>query len=201
MSGPTTRTHALERLLVVVTGATSAAFLPFWLNWMRETRPDLQPRIVLTSSAGAFVSRGVLNALSTQPVELDVWEPDSGVARHVELAGWPDGVLVYPATASYVSRLARATLDSPSQMALHLFAGPVCVAPALPPGSERSVALQRHLSALDDDPRVVVTPTVASFSAQTRQLEPGGVAPLPQALTLLEDHHRLVGHGVRRSDR
>src|SRR5690606_33264081 len=151
---------AFRKLLIVGTGALCVSLLPFWANWLRELHPEVQPRLVLTPRVLTFVSTAALRALRYAPVECDVWRVGQVHPKHVEYAEWPDAILVYPASAAYISRFARGTLDSPTQLAVQLFAGPIAIAPSLPPGAQHSRMIQRQLADSAEDPRVTVAATV-----------------------------------------
>ncbi|MFF3442457.1 flavoprotein [Streptosporangium sp. NPDC002721] len=178
-----------ERLLVLATGSLGAAFLPYWLNWLRHAYPKLEVRVVLTRSAERFVTRQSVAAITGQKVPLDVWPqaPEPG-SPHVEYAGWPDTVLVYPATYHFLSRFAAGLGDTPALLALQCTSAPIGIAPALPPGATGSHAYRRNLAALKERPNVVVADPVPTLSAHTRERDALGAAPLP---TLIEQLERL----------
>ncbi|MFJ5673602.1 peptide terminal cysteine decarboxylase LxmD [Streptomyces sp. NPDC093097] len=187
-SGPDFR-----KVLLVGTGALSVAFLPFWLNWLEDYAPDGEIRVVLTRSARRFVSADALAAMSRQHVVIDEWNSVSAPdAPHITLARWPDVVLVHPATAHFFSRFALGVVDTPVLLALQATRALVGIAPAFPPGAECSPTLRAHLDVLAACPRVVVAPTVPARSATTGETSNGGVAPLPELMTLVTERHRVL---------
>lgn len=109
------------------------------------------------------------------------------MAPHVELARWPDLVLVHPATQHFVGRYALGLADTPLLLALHATDALVGVAPALPPAAERNPMVQEHLRTLRARPGVVVAPTVPAASAATGEVADGGAAPLTDLLALCAD--------------
>ncbi|MDH6705825.1 phosphopantothenoylcysteine synthetase/decarboxylase [Kitasatospora sp. MAA19] len=187
-----------RRVLLAGTGALGVAFLPFWINWFRNALPQVELRVVLTRSACRFVSVQAVSALSGREVFVDEWGGEaSGVRRfgweagpvapHVELARWPDLVLVHPATQHFVGRYALGLADTPLLLALHATDALVGVAPALPPAAERNPMVQEHLRTLRARPGVVVAPTVPAASAATGEVADGGAAPLTDLLALCAD--------------
>ncbi|MER5490002.1 peptide terminal cysteine decarboxylase LxmD [Streptomyces sp. NPDC002490] len=180
-----------RRILLVGTGALSVAFLPFWINWFKNSPRQGELRVVLTRSARRFVSAEAVSVLSGRPVLVDDWGGPDGrgdgagtPVPHVELARWPDLVLVHPATLNFVSRYALGLADSPLLLALHSTDALVGVAPALPPAAHRNPVVQGHLAALRARPGVVVAPTVSAVSASTGEEDDGGAAPLTELLAL-----------------
>jgi phosphopantothenoylcysteine decarboxylase/phosphopantothenate--cysteine ligase len=184
-------TFGARRLLVIGTGSVSVTFLPFWLNWLRLSYPDLQTQVVLTRSAQRFVTASAAAAFTARPVLEDAWpdEPAAG-ARHVELAEWADAVAVYPMTLHYLARLALGLADSPSLLALQCATTPVALAPALPPGGWGSPAVTQHVRALQARPNVAVAPPVPGPSVTTGRADGWIPAAFPAVVALLE--HRRV---------
>jgi phosphopantothenoylcysteine decarboxylase/phosphopantothenate--cysteine ligase len=142
--------------LLIGTGALSAAFLPFWLNWLRQTYPRTERRVVLTHSALRFVSRSALAAIGGCEVLIDEWPADEATARHVELQEWAEMTLVYPATFQFVSRFSLGLAGSPVLLAMQCMTTPIGLAPALPPGGTDSPAYREHVDRLCRRPNVVI---------------------------------------------
>lgn len=179
----TTEELAGANLLVIATGSISAAFLPYWVNWMRAALPRTGVRLVLTPTGARFVSAEALAALLGAPVETDSWQSgESAAAPHVDLASWADCVLVHPCTFSYLARLAQGSGDSPSMLALQSTRAPVVLCPALPPGAADGWAYRQHLAALEDRGTVTVLPPVPARSVTTRERDAGAPALFPAAV-------------------
>ncbi|AWL87154.1 peptide terminal cysteine decarboxylase LxmD [Streptomyces globisporus] len=174
-----------ERILVVGTGALGVAFLPFWINWLGNSFPDMEKRFALTRSACRFVSPDAVAVLSGKEVFIDDWNAFSGVdVPHVDIAEWADLILVHPATLNFVGRFALGVADTPLMVALQTTRALVGVAPSLPPGALGSPVVQGHLAALRERPGVVLAPTIPARSARTGEVEDGGSAPLNELYDL-----------------
>ncbi|MER6178216.1 flavoprotein [Streptosporangium sp. NPDC001681] len=175
--------HA-ERLLILATGSLGAAFLPYWLNWLRRSYRSLDVRVVVTRSAERFVSRQAIAALIGKDVPVDAW-PDvpAPESPHADYAIWPDTVMVYPATYHFLGRFANGLADTPMLLALQCTSALIGIAPALPPGATRSYAYQQHRAAIEGRPNVVVVDPVPVLSTHTRGRDALGAAPLS---TLIE---------------
>ncbi|MCF2434237.1 hypothetical protein LV779_02115 [Streptomyces thinghirensis] len=124
--GPATGVEPVgaRRLLVIGTGSVTAAHLPFWASWLKAGHPGTEVRYVLTGAATRFVTRRRWTAIGGCDVLTDRWpdEPEPR-ARHVDLAQWPDAVVVLPATLNYLARLATGLGDSPSVLRAPVHAG------------------------------------------------------------------------------
>ncbi|MEW9551193.1 flavoprotein [Nonomuraea sp. NPDC050783] len=168
-----------ERLLVLVTGSLGAAFLPFWINWLRHSYPALDVRVVVSRGAERFVTRQSIASLIGKDVPLDAWPEAAGPdSPHVDYATWPDAVLVYPATYHFLGRFAGGLADSPMLLALQCTSAPIGIAPALPPGATGSYAYRRHRAAIAERPNVVVADPVPATSAHTGKRDGTAAAPL-----------------------
>ncbi|MBY6350959.1 flavoprotein [Rhodococcoides corynebacterioides] len=177
---------ASERLLLIATGSIASADLPFWVQWLADSYPDLQTTVVLTRSALRFVTPQALRCRPRTTVVIDEWAADDD-AVHVDWAEWADGVVVFPAGLDYLSRYANGLAGSPSLMALHCTRAPVVFAPALPPGAVTSAAFERVLAVVAEHPGVGVLPTRAGVSSTTGKTYTGVVALFPDAIELLEE--------------
>jgi phosphopantothenoylcysteine decarboxylase/phosphopantothenate--cysteine ligase len=185
-----------RRLLLIGTGAVNAAFLPFWLNWLTLSYPQLECQIVLTRSAEKFVTRSALTALAHREVLLDAWpdEPRVG-ARHVELVEWADAVTVFPATMHFLGRLALGMADTPALLALQCTPAPIALAPALPPYGWQSPAATAHVAALRERRNVVVVPPRPGPSVTTGRHDAWVPPPFPTVLRFLEQRRAVLAAG------
>ncbi len=171
-------------LVLVVTGAVSSAFMPYWANWLRMQRPDIDTHYLITPSAAKFVSADSIRTVSGGAVDVDAW---TGTADplHVRLGDWMDGMIVYPCTLHYFSRLALGVVDSPSLLAHACTDVPLVVAPSLPPGAYENQPYLTHRETLRRrSDIVVVEPTPARSAASTRSAY--GAAPLTDAIERLD---------------
>lgn len=177
----------VDRLLLVVTGAASAAFSPFWINWLRGAYPSIELKVAVTRSGERFVTAQTLALLSGHEVVRDGWpdHPDPA-ALHVVLAEWAQAVAVYPASAHFLARLALGLADTPVMLALQCTGAVVGLAPSVPPGLTANPAYGRHLSSLEARSNVVVAPTKIGRSATTGRSGDGVSTPLWVLLELME---------------
>lgn len=199
---PTPPWLPVDRLLLVVTGSASAAFLPYWANLLRATHPDLAFRVVLTRSAERFVTSAALAAAGAERVSPDVWPPpDDSTATHVDLVDWAQAMVVYPASFHFLARLALGLADTPALLAAQCTSVPVVVAPSVPPGGTQSPVYRSHLAALGARRNVAVAHPQPGRSLTTGRLDAAVPPPLPEVLALVErctrdSHGRADGPAV-----
>nr|WP_244320258.1 MULTISPECIES: flavoprotein [Streptomyces] len=178
----------IERLLVVTTGSAFATGMPYWVDWLRLSYPELEIKLVLSRTAQRFVTRQALAGRLHRHGEvlLDEWPENEATARHVELAEWAQGVVVYPATFHFTARLALGLADSPMLLACHCTRAPVAFAPALPPGGLESAAFQAHWAALATRPNIVLVPPRPGVSLTTGRSDAWVPPLLPEVIGMLE---------------
>jgi len=89
-------------------------------------------RVIMTESAAKFITPLTLQTLSRHPVHTDTFdERDPAVVSHIELADSADLVVVAPATANIVAKLAHGLADDMLSTTLLATTAPVIVAPAM----------------------------------------------------------------------
>lgn len=123
-------TLAGKQVLVGVTGGIAAYKSPDLVRRLKEQGADV--RVVLSPSAARFVTPLTFQAVSGHPVRSGLWDEAAEAAMsHIELARWADVVLVAPATADFLARLAAGLADDLLTTVCLATAAPICVAPAM----------------------------------------------------------------------
>lgn len=106
-------------------------------------------RVVMTRGAEAFVTPLTFQAVSGEPVHRDLLDESAEAAMgHIELARWADAVLVAPATANLMARLAHGFADDLLTTLCLATAAPVAVAPAMNQQMWRAPATRANLDVL-----------------------------------------------------
>ncbi len=119
-----------SRILLVVSGGIAAYKAPELLRALRRAGHSV--RCVMTEAARAFVAPLVLQTLSGSPVRSALLDTsEEGQIGHIELAEWAEQVLVAPATASFLARMANGLADDLPSTVLLATRAPVLVAPAM----------------------------------------------------------------------
>lgn len=99
-----------KRILLGVTGSIAAYKSAELVRRLRSAGADV--RVVMTRGAMEFVAPLTFQALSGYPVHRDLLDPDAeAVMGHIALARWADAILVAPASADFVARLAQGRAD------------------------------------------------------------------------------------------
>jgi phosphopantothenoylcysteine decarboxylase / phosphopantothenate---cysteine ligase len=119
-----------KKVLLGVTGGIAAYKAPDLVRRLREQGADV--RVVLTASAGRLVTPVTFQAVSGHPVRSGLWDEAAEAAMgHIELARWADLVLIAPATADFLARLAVGMADDLLTTLCLATDAPLAVAPAM----------------------------------------------------------------------
>jgi len=170
---------AVKKVLLGVSGGIAAYKAPELVRRLRERGAEVQ--VVMTASAHQFVTETTLQAVSGRPVRANLWDKEAEAAMgHIELARWADLVLIAPATAEIMSRLAAGSAgDLLSTLCLATTA-PLFVAPAMNHVMWSSVAVQANLKTLQQRGVVVLGPEVGDMacgeSGPGRMMQPEDIA-------------------------
>jgi phosphopantothenoylcysteine decarboxylase / phosphopantothenate---cysteine ligase len=119
-----------KRILLGVTGGIAAYKSPDLVRRLREAGAEVQ--VVLTSGAREFVTPMTFQAVSGRDVRSDLWDPEAEKAMsHIELARWADFILIAPATADFIARLATGQADDLLTTLCLASGAPIALAPAM----------------------------------------------------------------------
>src|SRR3954470_18963165 len=141
-----------KRITVCVTGSVAAYKAVLLVRALLKDGAFVE--VVLTHGAREFVGAATFSGLTGRRVLTDVFDAEHPGELHVDLAARSDMILVVPATADVLARLASGRADN-LVTALALCAScPLLVAPAMHPNMWSHPATQRNVASLAADKRV-----------------------------------------------
>jgi phosphopantothenoylcysteine decarboxylase / phosphopantothenate---cysteine ligase len=118
------------RILLGVTGGIAAYKSPDLVRRLIERGADVQ--VVMTSAAQRFVSAMSFQAVSGRPTRSDLWDGTAEAAMgHIELARWAQLVLIAPASADFIARMAGGRADDLLATLCLATEAPIVIAPAM----------------------------------------------------------------------
>jgi phosphopantothenoylcysteine decarboxylase/phosphopantothenate--cysteine ligase len=162
------------RVLLAVCGGIAAYKAAELARELMRHGAEVQP--LLTTGAEAFVTRATFAALTGRRVPASIWE-DPAAVEHVALARWGQVLVVAPASAHTLARMAAGLADDLVTNVALAFSGPVVVAPAMHTEMWLHPATSRNLEILIDRGVRVVPP--ASGPLTSGDVGPGRLAELP----------------------
>lgn len=118
------------RILLGVTGGIAAYKSPDLVRRLMERGADVQ--VVMTGAAQRFISATTFQAVSGRPTRSDLWDDAAEAAMgHIELARWAQVVLIAPASADFIARLAHGRADDLLATLCLATEAPIVLAPAM----------------------------------------------------------------------
>jgi phosphopantothenoylcysteine decarboxylase/phosphopantothenate--cysteine ligase len=142
------RPNEHRHVLLGVSGGIAAYKACEVVRRLRDTGAEV--RVVLTENAERFVTALTFQALSGQPVRHGLWDTEAEMGMgHLELARWADAILIAPASADTLARLAHGFANDLLTTTCLATTAPLAVAPAmnhrmwLHPATQANVATLR----------------------------------------------------------
>src|SRR5262245_2117354 len=145
------------KVVLGVTGGIAAYKAPDLVRRLRDVGAEV--RVILTPDGARFVSALSLAAVSDHGVILDQWgDAGKGGVDHIELARWADLLLVAPATANIIAKLAVGIADDALSTYALAHRADVMVAPAMNTFMLRHPTVQQNMAALRARGVIVLDP-------------------------------------------
>jgi len=136
-----------KRILLGITGGI-AAYKCAELTRL-FVKAGAEVRVAMTRAATEFITALTMQALSGNRVQLDLLDPEAEAAMgHIELARWADLVLIAPATADFLAKLAHAQADDILSTLVLAASAPIAVAPAMNQAMWADAGTQANLEIL-----------------------------------------------------
>lgn len=152
-----------RRILLGVTGGIAAYKAADLVRKLKDAGADVQ--VAMTESAQEFVGALTFQALSGRQVRTGLFDPQAEAAMgHIELARWPDAILIAPASADFLARLAAGMANDLLTTLCLATDRPIAVAPAMNRLMWSNAATQQNLATLHSRGVAVIGPG-AGFQA------------------------------------
>ncbi|MFM7948779.1 MAG: bifunctional phosphopantothenoylcysteine decarboxylase/phosphopantothenate--cysteine ligase CoaBC [Actinomycetales bacterium] len=142
--------------------------------------------VIPTSNSFNFVGRTTWEALSGRPAPSDLWESKSGVA-HVDYAKQADLMVIAPATADLISRIATGRADDLLTTTLLAAKCPILVVPAMHPEMYLNLATQNNISILRERGITVMEPAVGKLTSGDE-----GIGRFPETESIINQVEKIV---------
>jgi phosphopantothenoylcysteine decarboxylase/phosphopantothenate--cysteine ligase len=166
------------RILLGVTGGIAAYKSAELTRRLRDRGAEVQ--VVMTSAAREFITPMTFQALSGRPVRTDLWDSAAEAAMgHIELARWPHRIVIAPATADFIARLAHGLADDLLATLCLASDVPITVAPAMNRLMWANAATQANVAVLRSRGVTVLGPAegdqACGETGPGRMLEPDAI--------------------------
>ncbi|RXK84955.1 bifunctional phosphopantothenoylcysteine decarboxylase/phosphopantothenate--cysteine ligase CoaBC [Chlorobaculum sp. 24CR] len=180
-----------RNILLGISGGIAAYKTPHLVRLLKKSGAEVQ--VLATESALKFVSELSLSTVSRRAVLTDIFSADAGHecerTMHISLGEWADALVIAPATANTLARLATGLCeDMLSLCFLTLRPGkPVLIAPAMDGHMYDSPSVQRNLAVLTEQGCLVMEPESGSLASGQC-----GLGRMPEPETIFETLTKML---------
>ncbi len=138
-----------KKVLVGLTGGIACYKVPYLVRFLGKQ--DAEVRVVMTESATKLITPLTLETVSRHQVYTSMFAEREFVGtRHIDLANWPDLIVVAPATANFLGKIASGISDDLLTTVICASPKPVLIAPAMNPGMWHNPITQRNFETLKE---------------------------------------------------
>ena len=146
-----------KNILLGITGGIAAYKCPDLVRHLKKA--GAQVRVVLTESASHFVAPMTLQAVSGNAVSKELFDPAAELSMsHIELAKWADLVLIAPATANIIAKMANGIADDLLSTICLATPAKIVIAPAMNQQMYKAAATQQNLATLESRNTLILGP-------------------------------------------
>jgi phosphopantothenoylcysteine decarboxylase/phosphopantothenate--cysteine ligase len=153
-----------KKIILGITGSIAAYKAAFLVRVFIKAGAEVQ--IVMTPAAKEFIAPLTLSTLSRKPVISEFFSNRDGTWHsHVDLGLWADAMLIAPATASTISKMANGIADNMLITTYLSCKAPVFVAPAMDLDMFAHRAIQQNLDKLRSYGNIIVEPETGELAS------------------------------------
>jgi phosphopantothenoylcysteine decarboxylase / phosphopantothenate---cysteine ligase len=180
-------TAGLPRVTLIIGGGIAAYKALDLIRRLKERH--IRVRCVLTKAAQQFVTPLAASALSHERCFTDLFDPESEFdAGHIRLAREADLIVVAPATADLMAKMAQGHADDLASAILLATNRPILLAPAMNPLMWNNAATRRNVAQLERDGILMVGPNAGEMA----EAGEAGVGRMAEPLEIASAAERLV---------
>ena len=169
-----------KKILICVTGGIAAYKINYLIRDLVKKGAEIQ--VLMTPSAGNFVSKLTLSTLSKKPVFSDFYSENGTWNNHVEFALWADLILIAPCTANTLAKMVHGICDN-LVIATYMSAKcPVMIAPAMDLDMYEHPSTKQNLELAEDFGHIIIPAETGELASglvgQGRMAEPETISKI-----------------------
>jgi phosphopantothenoylcysteine decarboxylase / phosphopantothenate---cysteine ligase len=181
------RSTDLRRVTLIIGGGIAAYKALDLIRRLKERH--MHVRCVLTRAAQHFVTPLTASALSNERCYTDLFDPESEFdAGHIRLARDCDLIVVAPATADLMAKMAHGAADDLATAILLAASRPILLAPAMNPLMWNNAATRRNVAQLQRDGVAMIGPNAGEMA----EAGEAGIGRMAEALEIAAAAERLL---------
>jgi len=184
-----TENHTLANrsILLIISGGIAAYKSLELIRLLKKSHASV--RVILTKNGSQFVTPLSVSALSEHPVYTDLWSlKDESEMGHIRLSREADLILVAPASANLIAKMANGYADDLASTTLLASNKPILISPAMNPEMWNKDSTQRNIRTLQTDGVHVIMPVCGEMACGET-----GTGRMPEASELLSAIEDFLG--------
>ncbi len=154
-----------KNILLCVTGGIAAYKSVELLRLFKKA--GARVTVAMSRNAGNFVGKTTFEVLSENPVLSDLYFDTESQVKHIDLARQADAVVIAPATANVVGKLAAGIADDALTTTLLAVTCPVMICPSMNTDMYQNIRVQRNLDRLEKDGWHILDPDAGVLACKT----------------------------------
>lgn len=167
-------------ILLIISGGIAAYKSLELIRLLKKTGTAV--RVILTKGGEQFVTPLSVSALSEHPVYTDIWSlKDESEMGHIRLSREADLIIVAPASANLIAKMANGIADDLASTTLLASNKPIMISPAMNPEMWAKPSTQRNLETLKQDGINIIAPNVGDMACGET-----GTGRMPEAAELFK---------------
>lgn len=144
----------MKKILLIITGGVAIYKVLTLIRLLKKAEYDVQ--CIMTEAATKLISKQLFSSISGNFVRSELFDDITNKIVHVDLARWADLVVIAPATANIIGKLANGIADDLASTVLMASNTNIMVAPAMNVEMWNKKAFQRNLSQIKEDGVIVI---------------------------------------------
>lgn len=167
-------------VLLIISGGIAAYKSLELIRLLKKEGADV--RVILTKGGEQFVTPLSVSALAENPVYTDLWSlKDESEMGHIRLSREADVIIVAPASANMIAKMANGIADDLASTTLLASNKPIIISPAMNPEMWAKPSTQRNIQTLEQDGVHVLAPNAGEMACGET-----GTGRMPEAAELLQ---------------
>lgn len=175
---PQTNILSTHSILLIISGGIAAYKSLELIRLLKKS--DAGVRVILTKGGEQFVTPLSVSALSEHPVYTDLWSlKDESEMGHIRLSREADLIIVAPASANLIAKMANGIADDLASTTLLASNKPILISPAMNPEMWNKPSTQRNIHQLEQDGVHIIHPSTGEMACGET-----GTGRMPEAAEL-----------------
>lgn len=185
-----------KKILIGITGGIAAYKIPSLIRLYKNNGAEV--KVVMTPSAENFVTKLTLQTVSCNSVYINNFNIDEYKPEHISLCDWADIMVLAPASANTISKIANGICDNLLTSIVCAFRKPILLVPAMNTGMWENTFVQNNINNLKSAGFTVLEPETGYLACGTegkgRMPEPEHI--LAKTIDILKNNNILKGKRI-----